>query len=89
LDFCAEETNSVAPSLGTEFGAAMTHKTFTITFVKNNDRPDVEMAIRYGDKDELRQRGVDLDQRPVVAHTPSPFPKEEHGCKPPPGWSGR
>lgn len=77
------------PSLGTEFGSEMAHKVVTTTFQKAHDKPDVEMAIRYGDREELKKRGVDLEQRPVVAHKPSPFPKEETGCKPPPGWSGR
>lgn len=81
--------SQAAPSLGTEFGAEMAHRVMTTTFQKAHDKPDTEMAIRYGDRGELEQRGIDLHERPVVAHRPSAFPKEETGCKPPPGWSGR
>ena len=80
---------SVSPSLGTEFGAEMTHRVVNTTFQKAHDKPDVEMTIHYGDREELRQRGVDLEQKPVTAHRPSAFPKEETGCKPPTGWPGR
>jgi len=78
----------VAPSLGTEFGSEMGHRVVGTTF-NRPEKPNVEMTVRYGDRDELRQRGIDFDQRPVVAHKPSAFPKEETGCKPPPGWPGR
>ena len=67
----------------------MAHKVMTTTFTKAHDKPEVEMAIRYGDREELRQRGVDLERKPLVAHRPSAFPKEETCCKPPPGWTGR
>jgi len=81
--------SAVSPSLGTEFGAEMGHRVVTTTFQKAHDKPDVEMTIHYGDREELTQRGVDLEQKPVTAHRPSAFPKEETGCKPPPGWPGR
>ena len=85
---CHVMSSNVSPSLGTEFGSEMGHRVVTTTF-NRPEKPAVEMAIRYGDRDELRQRGVDFDQRPVVAHKPSAFHKEEVGCKPPPGWQGK
>jgi hypothetical protein len=83
-----QEAAPVAPSLGTEFGEQMDHRVVTTTF-NRPAKPAVEMTLRYGDREELKQRGVDFDQRPVAAHKPSAFPKEEVACKPPPGWSGR
>lgn len=75
-----------AASLGTQFGERKTHKVQNTNFVRSN-MPDAELAIRYGDREELKQNGIDVEKKPTVARRPVPFPQE--GCKPPPGWTGR
>jgi hypothetical protein len=76
-----------APSLGTEFGKKATHKVQRVTFERATSKPAEVITIRYGDREELRQRGVDLAQKPKVVGPPTAFPAED-GCKPPSGWSG-
>lgn len=77
----------VQPSLGTEFGNREDHRVTSALFEKATNVPAEVLTIRYGDRDELRRRGVDLAQKPVVAGEPSPFPAEQ-GCQPPPNWKG-
>jgi hypothetical protein len=75
-----------APSLGTEFGEKTGHRVTEVTFTRQEPAHEV-LSIRYGTKEELIRRGIDLNQRPEVGR-PNPFPADR-GCVPPPGWSGR
>lgn len=75
-----------APSLGTEFGEKTGHRVSEVTFTRQEPAHEV-LSIRYGTKEELIRRGIDLNQRPEVGR-PNPFPADR-GCVPPPGWSGR
>lgn len=78
---------SSEPSLGTEFGKKSDHKVQRVLFERATNTPAEVITIRYGDRDELKRRGVDLSQKPQAAGPPSAFPAED-GCKPPAGWSG-
>jgi len=76
------------PSLGTEFGKKSTHRVRTTTFERASSIPTETLTIRYADRKELKDRGIDLDPRPITAYgEPNPFPKDQ-GCKPPEGWRG-
>jgi hypothetical protein len=77
----------VSQELGTEFGERTDFATVTVPFEKASDKPDEKLSIRYDSRRNLRRRGVNLNQKPKVAHEPNAFPGEE-GCKPPPGWQG-
>jgi hypothetical protein len=79
-------TECAAPSLGTEFGERTGHRVTEVTFVRQEPAHEV-LSIRYGTREELIRRGIDLNQRPEVGR-PNPFPADK-GCAPPPGWSGR
>ena len=80
-------TKCAAPSLGTEFGERTGHMVSEVTFTRQEPAYEV-LSIRYGTKEELIRRGIDLNQRPEVGRVPNPFPAEK-GCAPPPGWTGR
>ena len=75
-----------APSLGTAFGEKTGHRVSEVTFTRQEPAHEV-LSIRYGTKEELIRRGIDLNQRPEVGR-PNPFPADK-GCAPPPGWAGR
>jgi hypothetical protein len=75
-------------SLGTGFGQQTEHRVRTVNFEKASETPSAELVIRYGSKDDLKNRGIELDRRPVVAQRPTAFPGDR-GCAPPPGWSGK
>jgi hypothetical protein len=75
-----------APSLGTEFGEKTGHRVTEVTFTRQEPAHEV-LSIRYGTKEELIRRGIDLNQRPEVGR-PNPFPADR-GCEPPTGWAGR
>lgn len=75
-----------APSLGTEFGEKTGHRVTEVTFTRQEPAHEV-LSIRYGTKEELIRRGIDLNQRPEVGR-PNPFPADR-GCVPPAGWTGR
>lgn len=75
-----------SPSLGTEFGEKTGHRVTEVTFVRQEPAHEV-LSIRYGTKEELIRRGIDLNQRPEVGR-PNPFPADR-GCVPPTGWAGR
>ena len=72
------------PSLGTEFGKAQEHRVETVVFDRQ-ENPFAVLVLRYGDREELLERGVDMRRRPKV-HSPQAFPGK--GCKPPAGWRG-
>ena len=77
----------VEPSLGTEFGKKAGHKVQEVTFLKASDKPNEVITLRYGDRQELQQRGIDLSQKPQAAGPPDAFPAEGN-CKPPVDWNG-
>ena len=74
------------PSLGTEFGKKETHRVQSTTFERASVTPEVEVMIRYGDRDELKKMGI--LEKPVVAREPAAFPGDKN-CAPPAGWDGR
>ena len=76
-----------APSLGTEFGDRTGHRVTEVTFTRQEPAHEV-LSIRYGTREELMRRGIDLNQRPEMGRVPNPFPADK-GCVPPPGWTGR
>ena len=84
----AEGVQTSSPSLGTGFGKKETHRVREVTFERASNTPDESFAIRYGDREELKRRGVDLVQKPSVAHKPDAFPGDKF-CSPPADWSGR
>ena len=75
----------VAQDLGTGFGDKSEFKTTTTIFEKASEDPQQVFEIRYDSRQALRKRGIDFEQRPVVAE-PNPFPGQ--GCQPPDGWVG-
>lgn len=77
----------VSQEIGTEFGGKVSHAVVEVPFEKASDTADEKLAIRYDSKRNLRRRGVDLDQKPRVAHEPNAFPGDEAGCKPPTDWT--
>lgn len=81
----AEIADNAGPSLGTGFGARADHLVREVAFKKATSQPLEVLSIGYGDREELRQRGIDLAQKPIVVGNRDPFPGEQ-GCEPPAGW---
>jgi len=71
--------------LGTEFGEQLVSSVVSCEFVRQSDEPCEVHAIRYDSRDALKRRGIRVDRpsrKPEDA--PSPFPRNEGYCQPPP-----
>jgi hypothetical protein len=70
--------------LGTGFGEATSFTTKKVDF----DRGDLlcVMVIYYKDARGLKKVGIDVSQ--PIRRSPSAFPADKRGCKPPVGWNG-
>jgi hypothetical protein len=72
-------------NVGTAFGKRDDHAVKSEEF-KHVEKPACILVVRYDDRAGLKARGVRMHKsRPRIA---VPFPKEQSGCKPPPGWQG-
>jgi hypothetical protein len=72
-------------NLGTQFGRRDEHQVREVKFEAEDNQAD-ELVVHYDDREGLEARGIRIG--PVKAEVAKPFPKDEMGCKPPPGWRG-
>lgn len=82
---------SPTPGLGTGFGKRMDHHVTNTEFTR--DETTVQMLVlRYDTPENLEARGIILDSRRAQSDKllqANPFPADDTGCTPPPGWDGR
>lgn len=77
----------VGQEVGTGFGERTGHEVVITSFNKISDNPEEVLSIRYDSRQNLKKRGVPMGKRKhAIAEPPKPFPADEKGCKPPPGW---
>jgi hypothetical protein len=71
--------------LGTEFGEELHSSVISTSFVRDTDDPCEVHAIRYDSREALKRRGIDV-RRPSRRQeaAPSPFPRNDGYCEPPP-----
>jgi hypothetical protein len=72
-------------TLGTAYGEEAEFRTVRSDFVRGEML--TRLALFYDDERGLKRRGIDT-KRPIKAK-PNPFPGNDAGCPPPPGWSAR
>jgi hypothetical protein len=72
--------------IGTGFGRKTEHKVVEVPFERESNFPAAVLAIHYFERDELIRRGINLAPITQVAN---PFPGQDSGCTPPPGWNPR
>jgi len=78
---------SASKGVGCGFGQQIDHKVTEVQFERLSlTVPTAVLKILYGDKAQLKEWGVPLQESPKVAL--NPFPCEPTGCVPPPGWRG-
>lgn len=70
-------------TLGTGYGEEADFRTVRSDFVRGDLL--TRLALFYDDERGLKRRGIDI-RRPVKAK-PNPFPGNDVGCPPPPGWN--
>ncbi|MBO0780125.1 MAG: hypothetical protein J2P37_14975, partial [Ktedonobacteraceae bacterium] len=77
-----------SPGVGTGFGRRMDHRVTNVSFQRDESTRQL-LVLRYDTAANLEARGITLlrtsEDRVMQAN---PFPGNDNGCPPPPGWSG-
>lgn len=77
--------------LGTGFGKRMDHHVTNTDFTRDESTLQT-LVLRYDTPENLEARGIILDSRRQQEDKllqANPFPADDTGCTPPPGWKGR
>jgi hypothetical protein len=85
---CEKAPKVDTQQIGTGFGKAASHKVVDVNFTKASDVPNAIFSIFYDSYDRLAAANIIRHNQVQVCRVPSPFPKNESGCKPPKSWCG-
>ncbi|GHO44731.1 hypothetical protein [Ktedonospora formicarum] len=80
-----------SPGLGTGFGKRMEHRVTNVDFTRDESTLQT-LVLRYDNAENLEARGIILESRRAQDDKllqANPFPADDTGCTPPPGWDGR
>jgi hypothetical protein len=72
--------------IGTGFGKAASHRVVDVDFEKASESPWSTISLYYDSYERLKSAGVIRQKHVEVCRTPSPFPKNDKGCRPPANW---